>query len=403
MRRRQRHAAVARGDERAGMRRRLRVDREAVRRHHAQRRPRAVDAHVAQERKDANGARGHRRHHGRVERLVEVRGPAARRRPARCRRRSAAASPAETAGTAARAPARAPAPCWARPAPQVRPSARAARCPVPPQGRRVRTRPRRPSYAAAKPPASRSIRCTPWSVNSEPPARATPACNARSSRSGLQSPSCAQYVPPATSGPMPGSRAATPARSSTSMPEALPCCAGPLRHPPRTRVQFLRRQAHVQAACLPQRDVDARLFAQQRRKPRPLARRALRPCGVGRHAEPFALHPDEAEVAACRPVRDIALVEQREPRAEVAQSERDRRADETAADHRDVERSQRHLTPLRYGAARCLPSRGPARWGGPAAPGTPSTPAKRRIAGICAANSVNEWSPPPRTYCHAPP
>ena len=58
------------------------------------------------------------------------------------------------------------------------------------------------------------------------------------------------------------------------------CLRGPLRHPPRARVEFLRRQAHVQAARLAQRDVDAGLLAQQRGKTRPFARRALRPRGV---------------------------------------------------------------------------------------------------------------------------
>ncbi len=99
------------------------------------------------------------------------------------------------------------------------------------------------------------------------------------------------------------------------------------RHPFGAPVEFARRQAHVQAARLPQRDVDAGFLAQQRGQPRPFARGRLRPSAVGRHAEALALHPDEAEVAARGAMRDVAFVEQRETRAQRAHAEGDRGAD----------------------------------------------------------------------------
>ena len=78
--------------------------------------------------------------------------------------------------------------------------------------------------------------------------------------------------------------------------------------------------------------------------------------------ESLALHPDQPEVAARRAIRDVAFVDTASRAAEVAQAERDRGADQSAADDDDVERRVVIAHP---------------------------TPAKRRIAGICAANSVN--------------
>jgi hypothetical protein len=146
-------------------------------------------------------------------------------------------------------------------------------------------------------------------------------------------------------------------------------------HVPRARHELVRGQAYVQAPLLSQRDVDRGRLEQLRGKARPFARGSLRPPAVRRQPESFALHPDEAEVAARCAVRDVAFVEQGKPRPEGAQAECQRRTDEAAADDRDLEFFH----------------------------GVVSTRAKRRIAGICTTNSVNVWSPPPRTYWYAPP
>ena len=88
----------------------------------------------------------------------------------------------------------------------------------------------------------------------------------------------------------------------------------------------------------------------------------MRPATVGRQSLALALHPDQAEIAARRAMCDVAFIEQRELPAQLAQAERDRRADQTAADDRHVEPSDRHRTP--------------------------GTPANRRIAGSCGTKSV---------------
>src|SRR5205823_3499271 len=131
-----------------------------------------------------------------------------------------------------------------------------------------------------------------------------------------------------------------------------------------------RRQAHVHPATLAQGDVDTGEGREVGGEARPFARRLLRPYAVGGHAEALALHPDETEVAARCAISHVTFVDNCEARAEVAQSERDCGADEAAADNRDIEIVLAHV----------------------------ATPAKRRIAGICATKSVNVWSPPPRTY-----
>ena len=92
-----------------------------------------------------------------------------------------------------------------------------------------------------------------------------------------------------------------------------------------------------QTALLLQRDIDARFLQQLRGQARPEAGRAQRPAAVGPHAMALALQPDQAEVAARGAQGDIALVEHGDRADAVTQAIGDRRADQAAADHGDVE------------------------------------------------------------------
>ena len=69
---------------------------------------------------------------------------------------------------------------------------------------------------------------------------------------------------------------------------------------------------------------------------RPQRRGPARPLRVGRHAGAFALHPDEAEIAAGGAERDVALVEQGDRRALPRRAPGDGAADEASADDDQV-------------------------------------------------------------------
>ncbi len=97
--------------------------------------------------------------------------------------------------------------------------------------------------------------------------------------------------------------------------------------------QFLFRQAQIEAARTLVAHVDAGFVGQRGGEVGPDLGRALRPVGIGRHAEALALQPHQREIAARRPMRDVALVEHRDARADAAQPPGDRRADQPAADH----------------------------------------------------------------------
>ena len=157
----------------------------------------------------------------------------------------------------------------------------------------------------------RSARCgRPWSASQRAPAaRRPPRRSARSSRNGLQSPSSALHVPPATSptGPI---FACTPARSSTSTSGAGTRVARRIAPKARcARVELALRKTDVQPARLPQRDVDA---GDSRSPRRSAATRARNAASTRRTTacRALALDPDEAEVAARRAIGDVAFVQQ---------------------------------------------------------------------------------------------
>ena len=100
-------------------------------------------------------------------------------------------------------------------------------------------------------------------------------------------------------------------------------------------------EADVDAAGLRERDVDPRLAQQLGGEARPLGRRTLRPRAVGWQAPPLPLHPDQPEVAARGAMRVVGAVERGELRPQRAQPEGDRRADQAAADHGDLEAAAR--------------------------------------------------------------
>ena len=171
---RQRHAAVAGRDERARACARLRVDRKAVRRHHAQRRPRARRRATSRRtRKHVHGAPRHRRQDAGVERLVEA--------------ASCCASPISTVPSSvwrivsigtdrngAHALEHDDLPLVRRDRrAQARPSARAARCRGRRRARRVRMRRPRAPCRSANPLARGSIGVTPRSARAHAAARAT--------------------------------------------------------------------------------------------------------------------------------------------------------------------------------------------------------------------------------------
>ena len=139
-----------------------------------------------------------------------------------------------------------------------------------------------------------------------------------------------------------------------------------------------RRQAHVQrrpAGAARRRCRSRRAVARRGAATRaPSAASTRRKRGMPSPLPCTQIRPKLPRAARCATSPSSST---REPAAEVAQAERDRRADQAAADDDDVEVPGHHRVS--------------------------ATPAKRRIGGSCSANSVNEWSPPPRTYCHAPP
>src|SRR5258708_28315371 len=71
----------------------------------------------------------------------------------------------------------------------------------------------------------------------------------------------------------------------------------------------------------------------------PAIRGPLGPTRVFGHAEPFALHPDQREVAAGGTIGDVALVEHDDALPEPRQPPGDRRADKPAAADREIVRA----------------------------------------------------------------
>jgi len=106
-------------------------------------------------------------------------------------------------------------------------------------------------------------------------------------------------------------------------------------------LELRARVADVNAARLRERDIDAGLAQELVGQPRPLFRGALRPASVLRETCALPLDPDQTEIGARRPMRDIAFVEERELRSERTQAECDSGANEPAADHGDFERRAR--------------------------------------------------------------
>src|SRR6266566_3745235 len=92
----------------------------------------------------------------------------------------------------------------------------------------------------------------------------------------------------------------------------------------------------MEAARAVEGDIEPSLLLQVTREPGPAVRRASRPRRVFRHAEPFALHPAQGEIAARGAIGDIALVEHGDALTGTRQAQSDRRAHESAADHGDV-------------------------------------------------------------------
>src|SRR3954464_2828971 len=84
------------------------------------------------------------------------------------------------------------------------------------------------------------------------------------------------------------------------------------------------REGEIEATGTAEGDVDAARRRELRREAGPAIRRAPGPGGVLRHAEPFALHPDQSEIAARGAIGMIALIEYRdtlpEPRQPPCQS-----------------------------------------------------------------------------------
>jgi len=139
--------------------------------------------------------------------------------------------------------------------------------------------------------------------------------------------------------------------------------------------QFAFGQAQVHAPALLEGDVDARFFAQAGGQFRPALRGCSRPGRVGRKVYALTLHPNEAKVAARGAKCAIAFVEHGDAARPFGKPVGDRGTDQPTANDHEVEGSRLHAA---------------------------LTPAKRRIAGICASKSWNAWSPPPYTNCHAP-
>ena len=100
--------------------------------------------------------------------------------------------------------------------------------------------------------------------------------------------------------------------------------------------QFLVAEAEVQTAGLLQRHVHAGGGLQRRGEAGPELRGLLGPTGIAGHGGAFALHPDQAEIAARGPVGDVALIEQRHLGALLRGTPGDGAADKSAADDNQV-------------------------------------------------------------------
>ena len=117
-------------------------------------------------------------------------------------------------------------------------------------------------------------------------------------------------------------------------------------------LEFGVRQAEREAAVLAQRDAAAEGFGQLR----PDFGRAARPVGVGGVAEAFALHPDQAEIAAGGAVGDVPLVDQGDARTLPGGAPGDGGADQAAADHDQIIGAHRGRSGL--GQSSWSPARG---------------------------------------------
>ena len=100
--------------------------------------------------------------------------------------------------------------------------------------------------------------------------------------------------------------------------------------------QFLVTEAEMQAAGLLQRHVHAGGGLQRRSEAGPELRGLLGPTSIAGQGGAFALHPDQAEIAARGSVGDVALIEQRHLGALLRGTPGDGAADKSAADDNQV-------------------------------------------------------------------
>jgi hypothetical protein len=100
--------------------------------------------------------------------------------------------------------------------------------------------------------------------------------------------------------------------------------------------ELVLAEGQVKAAILLQGDVEPGLIFQFGGEPAPGFGRPHGPAGVGRHAEPLALHPDEREVCPRGALGDIALVENDDLLSEPAKAPGDSGAEQAAAHDGDV-------------------------------------------------------------------
>jgi hypothetical protein len=101
-------------------------------------------------------------------------------------------------------------------------------------------------------------------------------------------------------------------------------------------LQFTVRQTQAQSATALKADVETRLLPQFGLKLRPIVRRAYCPAGVGRHPQAFALYPNQREIAARCPLRNVALVEHHDAIAVARKPECVGQSHQAAAHHCDV-------------------------------------------------------------------